>query len=599
VQTTVSAIQSSPTLTQTFLTTTNQPSLANSRYLATGTGLNLTDGGAQSTMTVALTGAPASLVTVGNGLLAKTNSTTLAARTIGVSGGLSVTDGDGVGGNPAISTTGLLNALAATSGTGLLATAGGATITPVTIAGTANEIDVAAGNTSPVIGLADNPVLPGVASATLPAGATGDRPASAVDGMIRYNTDTLLFEGYLNGAWTSFASGSGVTSIATGTGLTGGPITSTGTISIDGTVVTLTGTQTLTNKTLTSPVLTTPALGTPASGVLTNATGLPLTTGVTGNLPVTNLNSGTSASASTFWRGDGSWATPAGGGGTVTSVSFTGGIISVATATTTPALTIAGTSGGIPYFSSSSTWASSAALTQYGIVYGGGAGATPVATAAGTTGQVLTATTGGAPIWATPASAGTVTSVAQSFTGGLISVAGSPITSSGTLALTVAGTSGGVPYFDSGTTWATSAALAANAIVLGGGAGFAPATTATGTGVVTALGVNTGTAGAFVVNGGALGTPSSGTLTSATGLPISTGVSGLGTGVATALAVNTGSAGALVTFDGALGTPSSGTVTILTGTASININGTVGATTATTGAFTTVTATTGIFGGTF
>jgi hypothetical protein len=96
--------------------------------------------------------------------------------------------------------------------------------------------------------------------------------------------------------------------------------------------------------------------------------------------------------------------------------------------------------------------------------------------------------------------------------------------------------------------------------------------------------------GTFTVNAqGQLTLAGNTTVTPAVG-----SITGLGTGVATALAVNTGSAGAFVVNGGALGTPSSGTVTNLTGTASININGTVGATTANTGAFTTISAT-GVF----
>ena len=245
------------------------------------------------------------------------------------------------------------------------------------------------------------------------------------------------------------------------------------------------------------------ALGTPSSGTLTNTTGFPAA-----NLAGTALASAivTSSLTSVGTIGTGVWQ------GTTIGAVYGG----------TGQSTV--TTGDLLYGSATNTW------SKLGI---------------GSTGTILRVVAG-IPAWGTDYT-GTVTSVAQSFTGGLISVSGSPITTSGTLALTVAGTSGGIPYFSSASTWATSAVLTANALMIGGGAAVAPSTITTGTGVVTALGVAVGSAGAFVVNGGALGTPSSGTLTNCTFPTLNQNTTGTASNVTGTVAVANGGTGLTTT----------------------------------------------------
>jgi hypothetical protein len=220
VRSTTSAVAGSPSQNQTFITLNQEPTLPNSRYIGVGSGLTTVDNGAQNALNINLTGAPLSLVSSGTGFQVKTNSTTLTGRSITVTGnGISIANGNGITANPEISLSGQVLALANLSADGILTISSGGVVSSTQIVGTANQISVANPTgvlNSPTISIADNPILPGTSGVVLPKGTISQR-GTGINGKIRYNSESLQFEGYSAGSWSPFSLAGGVTSFSAGT----------------------------------------------------------------------------------------------------------------------------------------------------------------------------------------------------------------------------------------------------------------------------------------------------------------------------------------------------------------------------------------------
>jgi hypothetical protein len=283
----------------------------------TGTGSDCGSGGSTAfsgltsgtnTAMAGVVGTGASLATSGTGTIAATNTTGVNGAAVPASAAVLASNASNQ--LVAATTTGTGSAVLATSPTLVTPTLGAASASGLTLSAITGSTQCLQVNTSGVVagsgaGCAGAPAFSSITTgtnttATMTVGTGGSITTSGTGSITATAAPVTGISGLGTGVATFLATPSSANLAAAVTGETG-----TGAVVF-----------------ATSPTLVTPALGTPASGVLTNATGLPLTTGVTGNLPLANM--ATIATQTVLGNGSGSTGVPV-------ALALSGNLVATAT----------------------------------------------------------------------------------------------------------------------------------------------------------------------------------------------------------------------------------------------------------------------------